>query len=414
MAAVRRRLRDHRGHERVEPVPALGAHLLRRGRRRAYLPALVAHFYAGVRTDPVLAPLYPQDDWDGAEARLRGFLEQYWGGPTTYSQERGHPRLRMRHAPFAIGPAERDAWLTHMRAAVDSLGALPRAGRDALGLPGDGRAQHAEPLPRRGPRRPLAALSPRHDPTTTPRGARCTRTRRHSALPTSADWWRDAVFYQIYIRSFADGNGDGVGDLAGIRSRLPYLADLGVDALWITPFYPSPMADHGYDVADPRDVEPVFGDLAEFDALLAEAHALGLRVTIDLVPNHSSHDHEWFRAALAAAPGSAERARYLFRDGPRARRQRAAEQLAVGLRRPGVDAGARRPVVPAHLRAGAARPGLHQPRGARRPRGDDAVLARPRRRRLPDRRGARHGQARGPAGHGPAGGRRPARRPRPR
>ena len=86
--------------------------------------ALVAHFYAGVRTDPVLAPLYPQDDWDGAEARLRGFLEQYWGGPTTYSRERGHPRLRMRHAPFAIGPVERDAWLAHMRAAVDSL-ALP-------------------------------------------------------------------------------------------------------------------------------------------------------------------------------------------------------------------------------------------------------------------------------------------------
>jgi alpha-glucosidase len=129
------------------------------------------------------------------------------------------------------------------------------------------------------------------------------------------DWWRDAVFYQIYIRSFADGNGDGVGDLAGIRSRLGYLAGLGVDALWLTPFYPSPMADHGYDVADPRDVEPLFGDLAEFDALLAEAHGLGMRVTIDLVPNHSSHDHEWFRAALAAAPGSRERGRYLFREG---------------------------------------------------------------------------------------------------
>jgi alpha-glucosidase len=132
---------------------------------------------------------------------------------------------------------------------------------------------------------------------------------------TDADWWRDAVFYQIYVRSFADGNGDGVGDLAGIRSRLPYLAALGVDAVWITPFYPSPMADHGYDVADPRDVEPVFGDLAEFDALLAEAHAAGIRVTIDLVPNHSSHDHEWFQRARDAAPGSPERARYLFRDG---------------------------------------------------------------------------------------------------
>jgi hemoglobin len=90
--------------------------------------ALVAHFYAGVRTDPVLAPLYPQDDWDGAEARLRGFLEQYWGGPRTYSEERGHPRLRMRHAPFAIGPAQRDAWLRHMRAAVDSLALSPEHG----------------------------------------------------------------------------------------------------------------------------------------------------------------------------------------------------------------------------------------------------------------------------------------------
>jgi alpha-glucosidase len=136
-----------------------------------------------------------------------------------------------------------------------------------------------------------------------------------AARRTDADWWRDAVFYQVYIRSFADGNGDGVGDLAGIRARLPHLAALGVDALWITPFYPSPMADHGYDVADPRDVEPVFGDLAEFDALLAEAHALGIRVTVDLVPNHTSDRHAWFQAALAAGPGSPERARYLFRDG---------------------------------------------------------------------------------------------------
>jgi alpha-glucosidase len=131
----------------------------------------------------------------------------------------------------------------------------------------------------------------------------------------SADWWRTAVFYQVYIRSFADGNGDGVGDLAGIRARLPHLSALGIDALWITPFYPSPMADHGYDVADPRDVEPVFGDLAGFDALLTEAHALGIRVTVDLVPNHTSDRHAWFRAALAAGPGSPERARYLFRDG---------------------------------------------------------------------------------------------------
>jgi alpha-glucosidase len=130
-----------------------------------------------------------------------------------------------------------------------------------------------------------------------------------------APWWRSAVIYQIYPRSFADSDGDGIGDLPGIRSRLPYLRDLGVDAVWISPFYPSPMADAGYDVSDYRDIEPILGTLADADALLAEAHAAGLKVIIDLVPNHTSDEHEWFRAALAAAPGSPERARYLFRDG---------------------------------------------------------------------------------------------------
>ncbi|MFL6136783.1 MAG: glycoside hydrolase family 13 protein [Frankiaceae bacterium] len=128
-------------------------------------------------------------------------------------------------------------------------------------------------------------------------------------------WWRDAVFYQVYVRSFGDASGDGLGDLAGIRARLPYLRDLGVDAVWLTPFYPSPMADGGYDVADPRGVDPVFGDLAGLDRLVEDAHALGLRLTVDIVPNHSSDRHPWFRAALAAAPGSPERARYIFRDG---------------------------------------------------------------------------------------------------
>jgi alpha-glucosidase len=134
------------------------------------------------------------------------------------------------------------------------------------------------------------------------------------AAPTD-DWWRTAVFYQIYIRSFLDSGSDGVGDLGGIRERLGYLAMLGVDALWITPFYPSPMADHGYDVADPRAVEPLFGDLETFDALVREAHHQGLRVTIDLVPNHTSDKHVWFQQALAAGPGSPERDRYWFRDG---------------------------------------------------------------------------------------------------
>ncbi|MFJ6164385.1 glycoside hydrolase family 13 protein [Micromonospora orduensis] len=138
-----------------------------------------------------------------------------------------------------------------------------------------------------------------------------------TATPTrpADDWWRAAVVYQVYVRSFADSDGDGVGDLQGIRQRLPYLHDLGVDALWLTPFYTSPMVDGGYDVADYRDVDPMFGTLADFDAMIADAHALGLRIIVDLVPNHTSSAHRWFVDALAAGPGSPERARYLFADG---------------------------------------------------------------------------------------------------
>ena len=111
-------------------------------------------------------------------------------------------------------------------------------------------------------------------------------------------WWRDAVVYQVYVRSFADGNGDGGGDLAGVRARLAHLAWLGVDAIWLTPFYPSPMADGGYDVADHCDVDPRFGTLSDFDDLLAHAHELGLRVLVDVVPNHTSDRHPWFAEAL--------------------------------------------------------------------------------------------------------------------
>ena len=134
-------------------------------------------------------------------------------------------------------------------------------------------------------------------------------------MPLSAPWWRSAVIYQVYPRSFADADGDGLGDLPGATARLPELADLGVDAVWFSPFYPSPQHDAGYDVADYRDVDPVFGTLADADAMLAEARRLGLRVLVDLVPNHTSSEHVWFQAALAAAPGSPERARYLFRPG---------------------------------------------------------------------------------------------------
>lgn len=129
------------------------------------------------------------------------------------------------------------------------------------------------------------------------------------------DWWIDAVTYQVYPRSFADSDGDGTGDLPGVTARLAYLAELGVDAVWLSPFYRSPLHDAGYDVSDYRDVDPRFGTLADVDVLLARAEELGLAVVIDLVPNHTSSEHPWFQAALAAGRGSPERARYLFRDG---------------------------------------------------------------------------------------------------
>ncbi|MFE9688929.1 glycoside hydrolase family 13 protein [Micromonospora sp. NPDC005806] len=134
-------------------------------------------------------------------------------------------------------------------------------------------------------------------------------------LTSDDDWWRSAVVYQVYVRSFADANGDGVGDLEGIRQRLPYLRELGVDALWLTPFYTSPQIDAGYDVADYRDVDPLFGSLTDFDAMITDAHALGLRIIVDLVPNHTSSQHPWFTAALSAGPGSPQRERYLFAEG---------------------------------------------------------------------------------------------------
>ncbi|MGK3937181.1 glycoside hydrolase family 13 protein [Streptomyces caeruleatus] len=158
------------------------------------------------------------------------------------------------------------------------------------------------------------------DPHRHRRGARVTaRITTPDASPdlsgNDPDWWRQAVVYQVYPRSFADADGDGLGDLRGVTERLTHLAALGADALWLSPFYPSELADGGYDVADHRDVDPRLGTLDDFDAMVAEAHRLGLKVIVDLVPNHTSHQHAWFQEALAAGPGSAARERYVFRDG---------------------------------------------------------------------------------------------------
>jgi alpha-glucosidase len=132
---------------------------------------------------------------------------------------------------------------------------------------------------------------------------------------TDASWWRQAVVYQIYPRSFADSDGDGIGDLPGIISRVDYLARLGVDAVWLSPFYPSALADGGYDVDDYRDVDPRLGTLDDFDELVTTLHAANIRIIVDIVPNHTSNRHEWFLEAVPAGPGSPARDRYIFRDG---------------------------------------------------------------------------------------------------
>ncbi|MFD7921452.1 glycoside hydrolase family 13 protein [Streptomyces sp. NPDC059740] len=156
-------------------------------------------------------------------------------------------------------------------------------------------------------------------PVTAPKGHTTVGQTSSAPAPaaetTAAPWWRSAAVYQVYLRSFADGDGDGTGDLAGVRARLPYLAELGVQALWFSPWYASPMVDGGYDVADYRAIHPSFGTLAEAEKLIAEARGLGLRSIVDIVPNHISDQHPWFRAALAAGPGSPERELFHFREG---------------------------------------------------------------------------------------------------
>lgn len=159
----------------------------------------------------------------------------------------------------------------------------------------------------------VASISREHGPPQP--GSRASTVPPAEEPTPDAQWWRSAVIYQVYIRSFADGNGDGVGDIAGLRSRLGYLHELGIDAIWINPWYPSPLADAGYDVADYRAIEPRFGTIGEATALFAEAHALGMRVILDIVPNHTSSEHAWFAAALRSPSGSPERDRYIFRQG---------------------------------------------------------------------------------------------------
>ena len=222
-------------------------------------------------------------------------------------------------------------------------------------------------------------------------------------------WWRGAAIYQVYVRSFADGDGDGTGDLAGVRSRLPYLADLGIDAIWFNPWYPSPMDDGGYDVSDYRDIEPSFGSLAEAEKLIEEAHTLGIKIIIDIVPNHCSDEHPWFAAALAAGPGSPERERFWFRDG----RGEGGELPPNNWQsRFGGSAWTRvtqRDGTPGqwflHLYS-SRQPDLNwtQPGRARRVRGHPAVLVQPRRRRLPHRRRRRAGQGGRAAGRRRPGG----------
>ena len=135
------------------------------------------------------------------------------------------------------------------------------------------------------------------------------------SLSKDKNWWRQAAIYQIYPRSFKDSNGDGIGDIKGITSKIGYLSSLNLDAVWLSPFFPSALADGGYDVDDYRDVDPKLGSLADFDEMLAKLHEVGIRVFVDIVPNHSSNLHEWFKEAIAAEPGSAARNRYIFRDG---------------------------------------------------------------------------------------------------
>ncbi len=187
-------------------------------------------------------------------------------------------------------------------------------------------------------------------------------------------WWKQAVVYQVYPRSFKDSRGEGLGQIAGVTEKIGYLKELGVDAIWLSPFYPSQLADGGYDVDDYRNVDPKLGTMDDFDALAKAAHADGIKIVVDIVPNHSSNLHEWFKAALAAKPGSLERDRYIFRDGKdRTATSHPPTGIATSAAR--LDARARRPMVSAHVYQGTARLELEKRGRARRFHQDLALLA---------------------------------------
>ena len=197
-------------------------------------------------------------------------------------------------------------------------------------------------------------------------------------------WWRHGIFYQIYPRSFQDSDGDGVGDLTGIIHRLPYLLALGVDAIWLSPIFPSPMADFGYDISDYTGIDPLFGTMEDFDALVKAAHARGLKVILDLVPNHTSDQHPWFLESRSSRDNP-KRDWYIWRD-PKPDGG-AAEQLAVGFRRQRLGIRRRdRAILLSRLSCPAARSELAQSGGAPGDLRRDALLAAQGRRRLPRRR----------------------------
>ena len=209
--------------------------------------------------------------------------------------------------------------------------------------------------------------------------------RRPASGPAAPAWWQRGAIYQVYPRSFADGDGDGVGDLRGLAARLDHLSALRVEAVWLSPIFPSPMADFGYDVADYCDVDPLFGTLGGPRPLVEACHERGIRVVLDWVPNHTSDRHPWFEASRSVARRSAARLVRVARRG----RRRSAQRLGLVVRggRAGVDVRrAHRSVVPALVHGRAARPQLGQPGGRGGHARRAALLARPRHRRLPARR----------------------------